>query len=190
MTIGSVQGPASIAGRHTRIGGTNFPMGQSDEAKKAWKIVGGILAAFAVLTLLPLLDSDYPSSTRTPSPSSPQTSSRLSKPIPKMVSLRIAVFNDTKSTPHRTEVWVRGSGSWYPNLEFGSDVRVFEGFEVGSSTSGSIVFYPLGRDEPEIPVSIPITSNLCAQGCVRDMVQLAIHDDYFEVIGPGTQQRY
>ena len=104
------------------------------------------------------------------------------------VSLRVAVNDDTEQTqtPERTEVWVRGTGSWFPNLEFGGDVRNYSDLEVG--TTATLFFYPLGRDEPEIQVLVPITSELCPQGCARDLVTLDIYDDRFEVWDPGGTQ--
>ena len=111
-----------------------------------------------------------------------------SESAPSSVSLRIAVSDDTEHTPtpERTEVWVRGEGSWFPDITFGGDARDFSGLEIG--TSETIFFYPLGRDEPEIQVLVPITSQLCPQGCARDLVMLDIYDDRFEVWAPGGTQ--
>ncbi len=97
-------------------------------------------------------------------------------------ALRVGVWDSTEKTATpRPEVWLRGAGSWFPDIEYGSDARNFEGHEVG--TTIEIFFYPLGRDEPEIKVEVPITEDLCPQGCVRDMVSLEIYDDRFEIWG-------
>lgn len=101
---------------------------------------------------------------------------------PTTRALRVSVWNDTDSSPRgKTEVWLRGARSWFPDLRFGSDVKVYRDRRVGSTDT--LYFYPLGRDEPEIPVFVDVTSELCPQGCVRDMVNLEIEPDEFKAWG-------
>ncbi len=96
--------------------------------------------------------------------------------------LRVSVFNESASpVSGRPEVWLRGAGSWYPNLEYGGDVENFPGREEG--TTDTLYFYPEGRETPEIQVPARITPDMCPDGCVRDMVHLEIWDDRYEAWG-------
>lgn len=100
----------------------------------------------------------------------------------QVIAVRVEVADRTESgQTQQPEVWLRGVGSWFPDIKFGGDARTFEGRRVG--TTDELFWYPLGRDEPEIKVEVSITENLCSQGCVRDMVHLEIWNDRFEVWG-------
>lgn len=102
---------------------------------------------------------------------------------PSSVVLRVSVADLTESRPPtgRPEVWLRGAGSWYPNMNFGSDFRDYEARRIGATDT--LFVYPQGRDSPEIRVPARISSDLCPQGCPRDMVLVEIHDGYFLVSG-------
>lgn len=94
------------------------------------------------------------------------------------VSLRVSVFNMTEATIRgKTEVWLRGQGSWFPNLSYGGDVTTFHGRKLGAIDS--LYFYPFGRGGPEMMVPIEIDSALCPQACVRDMVNFEIYSRRF-----------
>ena len=123
----------------------------------------------------------------------PATSTPTPEPAPAQpatVAMRVSVFNQGESTNARTEVWLRGHGSWYPDLSFGGDVRNFPGQAVGSEVE--LFFYPLGRadqqtaDMPEIVVNVPVTASLATD---RNMVRLELWDDRFEVWGGSVESQ-
>ena len=103
---------------------------------------------------------------------------------PTSVALNVVVWDSTELTtaPLGTEVWIRGHGSWFPDLEQGIDSKTFGPFKVGNTTT--IYFYPQGREEPEIKIASPITADFCPQGCPRWSVYLDIQDDRFEYTTP------
>lgn len=100
------------------------------------------------------------------------------------VALRVSVWDDTEARPlrGRTEVWLRGAGSWFPDVRYGSDVRTFPERRLG--TVDTLMFYPMGRDGPEVVVPVFVTQGLCPLGCVRDMVNIEVSDAAYEVWGP------
>ena len=108
-------------------------------------------------------------------------------PQSDVVTLRVSVSDETTVRPvsGRPELWVRGAGSWFPNLEFGGDVCDYQGLVVGSSQE--FVFDPTGMDDPEIAFDVPITDGLCPVGCARDTLLISIWDDRFEVLAPGGE---
>ena len=106
---------------------------------------------------------------------------------PTTITLRVTVSDFGSSSNVQPEVWLRGAGSWYPDITFGSDLRNFPDQVVGSDVE--LFFYPLGRDVPEIVVNVPITSDLCALGCARDVIHLELWDDRFEVWGATAESQ-
>ena len=119
----------------------------------------------------------------------PDESPDAESPPPQTITLRVTVSDETeqRSPTGQTEVWLRGEGSWFPDMAFGGDVRDYSGLAVGSSQEA--VFYPFGRDDPEILIDVPITAALCPNGCARDTLILEIWDDRFEVWAPGVDMR-
>ena len=122
----------------------------------------------------------------------PATSTPNSEPPPAQpatVTLRVAIWDNREQnqTAVRTELWVRGDGSWYPDMRFGGDSRNFGPYTVGSSPE--MVFYPLGREIPEIPVDVRITSDICPNACDRDIINLELWDDRFEVWGAPVESQ-
>ena len=83
------------------------------------------------------------------------------EPVQAQTTLRVSVSDRRESDQSsvRTEIWARGSGSWFPDMRFGGDVRNFGPYMLGSTAE--MVFYPLGREVPEIPVNVNITPDLC-----------------------------
>lgn len=100
------------------------------------------------------------------------------RPRSAQVAIRVSAFNWTEQTIRgKTEVWLRGQGSWFPDLKYGGDVTTFEGRLVGSVDS--LFFYPFGRNGPEMMVAIEIDSELCRQGCPRDMINFEVWPERF-----------
>ena len=121
--------------------------------------------------------------------SPPDESPDAESPPPQTITLRVSIRDETeqRSPTGQTEVWLRGAGSWFPDMAFGGDVRNYSGLAVGSSQE--VVFDPFGQDDPEIFIDVPITAALCPNGCARDMLRLEIWDDRFEVWIPGGEMR-
>lgn len=128
------------------------------------RLGGAVIASVCILVtagLLVAMDTERPQDTKT---------------------LRVSVFAyDSGRVAGKTEVWLRGAGSWFPDLRYGSDARNFPGRRVG--TVDTLFFYPHGRDEPEIPVPVGITPELCSAGCARGMIHLEVWDDRYEAWG-------
>lgn len=115
---------------------------------------------------------------------SPEPAARtIDRPAsPQVRTLRVAVWSETtRPSAGTTEVWLRGFGSWGPQLRHGADVRNYPRRPVGATDT--LYFYPHGRGGPEVVVPVPITMEMCPDGCVRDAVNLEIHDDRVEVWG-------
>lgn len=108
--------------------------------------------------------------------------------------LRIAVSDDTSDWESGTtglpnlEVWIPGTGSWFPDTSFGSDVIEEAGpFPVGEATE--IFIYPEGREDPEFAVEVVVDADIIA-GSVRDMIQITMDDATVNVFGapiPGFE---
>ncbi len=108
--------------------------------------------------------------------------------------LRVAVNDDTSDWESGTsglpnlEVWMPGTGSWFPDTSFGSDVIEEAGpFPVGEATE--IFIYPEGREDPEFAVEVVVDADIIA-GSVRDMIQINIDDSTVNVNGapiPGFE---
>ena len=87
-----------------------------------------------------------------------------------MIDLRIGVYDDTEKRPlqsgilangkqdNRIEFWVRGLGSWYPDLHSGGDVNTLGSFPVGEQQE--LFIYPDGRDGKEIRVLFRMTKEM------------------------------
>lgn len=95
-------------------------------------------------------------------------------------SVRVAVFDDTEDEPlpQRAEIWIRGLGSWWIAKD---TVKIVPGRDFG--TVDTMFIYPDGRDGSELSVKFKITSEMCPQGCVRDMISVAVEDSYVVVSG-------
>ena len=97
-------------------------------------------------------------------------------------TFKMAVFNyDTQSYPD-LEIWVRGTGSWYPNADFGDTKDDFGPFPVGESIEGDFFVYPFGRDGIEIPVTLELSQDHISESD-RDMVWVWIEDEVLIVTG-------
>lgn len=109
---------------------------------------------------------------------------------PGVVLLDIAVSDWTEQRPagDRAEVWVRGAGSWYPDLTFGSDRRSTAPFPIGQPNDFFV--YPDGRDGAEIQVTFVMTEEMIS-GAARSVTHVEIYDAQVVVWGeaiPGHEQ--
>lgn len=111
--------------------------------------------------------------------------------------LRVSVTDDTSawepgsSGLPNIEVWIRGTGSWFPDTSFGSDVLEDAGpFPVGEPTEFFI--YPEGRDGPELAAQVVVDEDVTA-GSVRDMITITVDDTAVTVAGtpiPGFEMEF
>ena len=112
-------------------------------------------------------------------------------------ALRVSVSDETSdwesgsSGLPNLEVWIPGTGSWFPDTSFGSDVIENGGpFRVGETTE--IFIYPDGRDDPEFAVEVLVDADIIA-GSVRDMIQITVDDATVNVFGtsiPGLEVNF
>ena len=104
------------------------------------------------------------------------------------VYLRLTVTDETNERPPAddAEVWVRGVGSWWIDLESGSDVLEEAGPFRYDTTEGDIFAYPDGRDGVEIPVVVYFAEDY-KSASVRDMVTIEIHDRAVQISGTPVE---
>lgn len=99
--------------------------------------------------------------------------------------LEVAVTDYTEQNPpgDRLEIWVRGHGSWFPDVEFGGDGPQAMGeFPVGELQTDDFYIYPDGRGGAEILVEFEMTEDMIS-GSDRDRTHVEIYDSYVEVWG-------
>ena len=107
--------------------------------------------------------------------------------VAKEGTFKMAVFNyDTQSYPD-LEIWVRGTGSWYPNADSGDGRDEFGPFPVGESIEGDFFVYPFGRDGIEVPVTLELSQDHISESD-RDMVWVWIEDGVLIVTGTPLLQ--
>jgi len=104
------------------------------------------------------------------------------------VSLKIAVWNDTVENKPDLEIWIKGTGSWYPDkesMEFGGDsfipVEPFSNEEINK-----IYIYPDGRDGNEIMVEVFVTDEMTSNSD-RDTIIIEISDETVVVTGTSVK---
>jgi hypothetical protein len=104
------------------------------------------------------------------------------------VSLRVAVYNDTEINKPDLEIWIKGTGSWYPDEEamgFGGDVFIpTEPFS--TEEVNEIYIYPDGREGNEIMVEIIATDEMTPESD-RDTIHIEIHDETVKVWGTSIE---
>lgn len=111
-------------------------------------------------------------------------SSTATEEIQEQGTFNISVFNLTDESFDSFEVWVRGSGSWYPDLSFAGDLLESVGpFGVGSEIAGDIFAYPFGREGAEVPITIFLNENHISDS-TRDSLFLTIDEGIFSIVGP------
>lgn len=119
------------------------------------------------------------------------------EPEDAQIELRINVSDETSAWESGTsglpdlEVWVRGTGSWFPDTSFGGDTLEDAGpFPVGEETEFAI--YPDGRDGTEIMVEVLVDEDMIA-GSPRDAIDITIDDTTVNVFGtpiPGFEVEF
>lgn len=105
------------------------------------------------------------------------------------VYLRLSAVDETDEHPPTddAEVWIRGIGSWWVDMEDGSDVLEEAGpFERYDDTEGDIFVYPDGRDGVEIPVVVYFDEDF-QSGSDRDLLSIEIHDREVQIMGSPVE---
>lgn len=104
------------------------------------------------------------------------------------VSLKIAIWNDTVENKPNLEVWIKGTGSWYPDKEsmkFGGDFFIpVEPFS--NNGINEIYIYPDGREGNEISVEIIVTDEMIPKSD-RDTIHIEISDEVVKVWGTSIE---
>jgi len=117
------------------------------------------------------------------------TESEVVEPEGESVSLKVAVHNDTEINEPDLEIWIKGTGSWYPDEEamgFGGDFFIpTEPFS--TKEENEIYIYPDGRAGKEIMVEIIATDEMTAESD-RDTIHIEIHDKIVKVWGTGLEE--
>lgn len=131
-----------------------------------------------------------------PSPSPPASAGVLPSPSPTVapaprppaqVLLDIVVWDDTKTRPlGKTEVWVRGQGSWFPQLRYGGDGKALGEYPVGQRNR--FFLYPDGRGGREIRVVFRMRSAMIS-GSDQAQTVVSISDRQVEVTGQAIPGR-
>lgn len=140
-----------------------------------------------------------PAHSPTPTPSPSTTATEEPEPEPETEAepepekepaeetklLEVAVMDYTEQNPpgDRLEIWVRGHGSWYPDVEFGGDGPQAMGeFPVADLQTDDFYIYPDGQDGTEILVEFQMTEDMIS-GSDRDRTHVEIYDGRVEVWG-------
>lgn len=115
----------------------------------------------------------------------------ISEPTPapqpaQTVPLRVALWDDTdtRSAPG-FELWVRGHGSWYPDLSSGGDAKVLGEFPVDALQD--LFLYPDGRNGRELVVQFRMTADMIG-GSDRDTLMVRVDDGSVEVVGTAIPE--
>ena len=100
------------------------------------------------------------------------------------VSLKITVWNLTEKNEPDLEIWIKGTGSWYPDkesIEFGGDFFIpSEPFSSGKVNE--IYIYPDSRTGTEIMIEIIVTDEMISESD-RDTIHIEIYDETVEIYG-------
>jgi hypothetical protein len=98
------------------------------------------------------------------------------------IAVRVQVWDETTSRApgDSAEVWLQGTGSWFPNLGEGGDVKVLGKRLV--DVDQELFIYPDGREGQEISAPFRLTREMCPDGCARDSFLISIYDDRVEVV--------
>ena len=106
-------------------------------------------------------------------------------PIPKVMSVRVTVWDDTEKTPvhNRAEIWLKGHGSWFlkSELKYGGAVKTLGNLQSG--VKNSLYLYPDSRDGKEFMVPFVLTEDMNPKGSARDMITINISDKEIKFLG-------
>jgi hypothetical protein len=104
------------------------------------------------------------------------------KPVATTLELKLAAMDYTENKPPGdTELWMKGLGSWYPDLTWGGDDTIIGPYGVG--TTQELFVYPDGRGGVEIKVILRLTDDMISRSD-RDIVWVEIYDG--KVLAWGT----
>lgn len=99
--------------------------------------------------------------------------------------LEVAVMDWTENNPpaERAEIWVRGHGSWFLDLEFeGDGPKALGEFPVGELRTDDFYVYPDGRNGAEINVGFEMTEDMIS-GSTQARTFVRIYDDHVQIVG-------
>lgn len=98
--------------------------------------------------------------------------------------VRVMIFDETESAklPSSSEVWIRGTGSWWIGKEskFGATVK---DVPVPLNRKVDMAVFPDGRGGVELKIPFKLTSDMCTNACVRDAIRITFSDSNIEVFG-------
>lgn len=112
--------------------------------------------------------------------------------------VRVAVWDDTEKRriPEKAELWLKGTGSVWLHQKCS---RLINGslscgpLDLGMRDVGQpleLYVYPngrkldaAGRETDELKVPFKLTAEMCASGCMRDMISVIVSDTEVELCG-------
>lgn len=106
--------------------------------------------------------------------------------------LKFSFLNYDETQWPNFEVWIRGIGSFKPDLESGEVIENVSGFIPGNSYPKDFAIYPDGRNGQEIYVPLKIPSDLISNS-TKDTIQIWIEDNELVVFGSsivGLEQKF
>lgn len=111
------------------------------------------------------------------------------EPTDRTLVVRVEVWDDTETNPvpDDMEVWARGHGSFFPDVEFSGDV-----VEEMTITDRQLIVYPEGREVPEHVIELEPPDDF-TEASAMHMISIEISDDAVEVSGtsvPGRTERF
>ncbi|MGB7294206.1 MAG: hypothetical protein WBC70_01325 [Candidatus Aminicenantales bacterium] len=149
--------------------------------KRAGKQIGiGCLIVLILVILGSLWFSGFFNSCGQKTSFSPQ------KELAKLLEISIWPKTEKKPLGERTEIWIKGHGSWFPNLKYGGDKRSFGNYKVGEVKE--FFLYPDGRNGIEIKVQFKMTAEMIS-GSDAAVILIDIFDDKVEVVGQAIEGR-
>jgi len=100
---------------------------------------------------------------------------------------KISVMNYDDSSFPEFEIWIRGQGSWVPDLTYGGDDLSNVGpFPLGETQESGLFVYPYGRNGTEL--SIPFTLPLgYISNSDRGMLLVYVEDGFLYLVGEMIQ---
>lgn len=163
-------------------------MGTSHRVRWVWWLAALITVSLVVVAgcapqAQPEGEVDIPAAPVTQDTETSDEAAPESAPAGGPVSLKLAVWDETESSANDSiEVWTKGLGSWYPDLQFGGDNTVIGPYQHGDEVE--VYVYPDGRDATEVKFTITITDEMISESD-RDMVRVDLYDDRIEVLSTG-----
>jgi len=110
-----------------------------------------------------------------------------SEKIEKSISFKLNVWDETISIPaDKIEIWIKGVGSWYPDISQGADQKIIKSFPVNQPES--LFIYPDGRGGNEIKVIFIPTSDMISESD-RDAIIIQVFDDQIIIISNAIEGR-